>query len=182
MSFDNIIKVGTRESQLALSQTKEVELALKKTYPQIKFEIFPIVTSGDKIQDRSLFNIGGKALFIKEIEEDLIKKRIDVAVHSAKDVPPLFSDLTSLVSFTRRQDPRDCLVSKKYNSIAQLPIGSTVGTSSPRRKAIILKIRPDLKIVDFRGNIATRLNKIEKNEVDASILSCCGLKIGRAHV
>ncbi len=174
MACDIKIRVGTRQSHLALTQVSEVKKILEITYPNIEFEIFPVVTSGDKIQDRNLFDIGGKALFIKEIEEDLVNNKIDVAIHSAKDVPPLVSPKTTLVSFTKRSDARDCFISQKYNSISQLPINATIGTSSPRRKAILQKIRPDLKIVNFRGNIATRLNKLD--QVDGSILSYCGLE------
>ncbi len=168
------IRVGTRKSQLALAQVKEVNNILKRTYPNILFEVYPILTSGDKIQDRNLFDVGGKALFIKEIEDDLAQNKIDVAIHSAKDVPPFVNPKTTIISFTKRHDARDCFISSNYKSIDSLPAGSTIGTSSPRRKAILLKIRPDLKIIDFRGNIATRLEKL--NNVDGSILSYCGLK------
>lgn len=169
------IRVGTRKSQLALAQVEEVKQILSQKIPNIEFEIFPVVTSGDKIQDRNLFDIGGKALFIKEIEEDLFNNKIDVAIHSAKDVPPFIKEETQIISFTKRADPRDCFISKKYNSISELPIGAKIGTSSPRRKAILLKMRPDLNICSLRGNIATRLKKINDEIVDASILSYCGL-------
>lgn len=170
------IRIGTRQSQLALAQVDEVKEILQKKVPNIEFEIYPVITSGDKIQDRNLFDVGGKALFIKEIEEDLTNNKIDVAIHSAKDVPPFIKEQTTIVSFTKRADPRDCLISKKYNSISELPIGAKIGTSSPRRKAILLKIRPDLNICSLRGNIATRLKKIDEETVDASILSYCGLE------
>lgn len=170
------IRVGTRKSQLALAQVDEVKELLTAKIPNIEFEISAVVTSGDKIQDRNLFDVGGKALFIKEIEEDLVKNKIDVAIHSAKDVPPFVKKHTQLISFTKRSDARDCLVSKEFQSILELPPGAKVGTASPRRKAMLLKVRPDLEIVSFRGNIATRLKKVEERLVDASILSNCGLK------
>lgn len=170
-----IIKIGTRASNLALKQVEEVKSLLQSYFPQIKIEIVPITTSGDKIQDRNLAEIGGKGLFIKELEEALILNKIDVAVHSAKDVPPILHEKTYLAAFTKRLDARDCFISNKFNSIKDLPNGSVIGTSSARRKAILLNIRPDLKIVNLRGNVDTRLNKIALEEMDGSILALCGL-------
>lgn len=172
----NKIRIGTRASKLALAQVTEVYLALSSHFPSSQIEIIPITTSGDKIQDRNLAELGGKGLFIKELEESLVENRIDVAIHSAKDVPPILHASTTLAAFTARFDPRDCFISKKFNSLDELPKSATVGTSSARRKAILLRLRPDLKIINFRGNVDTRLRKIENDEVDATILAVCGLE------
>ncbi len=172
-----IIRIGTRTSKLALTQVAEVHLLIADHYPNIKVEIIPISTSGDKIQDRNLAEFGGKGLFIKELEEALLENKIDIAVHSAKDVPPVIDNQTEICAFTQRLDPRDCLISKKYHSIAKLPRNAVIGTSSPRRSALILKQRSDLKIVNFRGNVDTRLRKIFEDEiVDATILAISGLE------
>lgn len=170
------IRIGTRTSKLALAQVAEVSALLSPHLQNYQIEIVPITTSGDKIQDRNLAEIGGKGLFIKELEEALIQNKIDIAVHSAKDVPPFLHDATDLAAFTQRFDARDCFISKKFDSIYDLPQGAVVGTSSARRKAILLSLRPDLKIVNFRGNVTTRLTKIENDEVEATILAACGLE------
>ncbi len=172
----NKIKIGTRASKLALAQVAEVQLLLEPYLQNHQIEIITITTSGDKIQDRNLSEIGGKGLFIKELEEALLQNKIDIAIHSAKDVPPALHHATELAAFTKRIDTRDCLISKKFNSIFELPQNAIIGTSSARRKAILLRLRPDLKIVSFRGNVETRLRKIENNEVDATILAACGLE------
>lgn len=173
----DVIRIGTRTSKLALAQVAEVHLMLAEHFKNIKVEIFPIKTSGDKIQDRSLVDIGGKGLFIKELEEALLQNKIDVAIHSAKDVPPILDSQTLIGAFTSRLDPRDCLISSRYNSIDKLPKNAKIGTSSPRRSAFLLRARPDLKIVNFRGNVDTRLKKVlEDQEVDATILAVSGLE------
>src|SRR3989338_2207638 len=169
------LRIGTRTSKLALSQVAEVHLLLADHLTDFQVEIVPIVTSGDKIQDRNLAEFGGKGLFIKELEEALLSNKIDIAIHSAKDMPPLIDDETEIVAFTKRLDARDCFISKNFNSIEDLPKCAVVGTSSPRRKAILLRARSDLKIVNFRGNVDTRLIKIENEEVDAAILAVSGL-------
>lgn len=179
----NKIRIGTRTSKLALAQVSEVSSLLSPHLQNFQIEIVPITTSGDKIQDRSLADIGGKGLFIKELEEALIQNKIDIAVHSAKDVPPVLHESTHLAAFTKRFDARDSFISKNFNRISDLPKGAVVGTSSARRKAILLRLRPDLKIVNFRGNVTTRLAKIENDEVDATILAACGLeRLGREQV
>jgi hydroxymethylbilane synthase len=170
------IRIGTRASKLALAQVEEVQTLLSSHIPISQIEIVKITTSGDKIQDRNLADIGGKGLFIKELEEALIENKIDLAVHSTKDLPPVLHPDTEIAAFTKRFDARDCFISKKFSSLKDLPNGAVVGTSSARRKAILLRLRPDLKIVNFRGNVDTRLRKIENNEVDATILAICGLK------
>lgn len=171
------VKIGTRSSKLALLQASELkESLLKKTnLSENQIEIVPVITSGDKILDRNLADIGGKGLFIKELEEALLSKKIDVAVHSAKDMPPIIAKNTIIAAFTKRYDSRDYFISKKFNSIKDLPLGAVVGTSSARRKAALLRIRPDLKIVNFRGNVDSRISKLEMGEVDATILAVCGL-------
>jgi hydroxymethylbilane synthase len=172
----NKIRIGTRTSKLALAQVEEVKSLLSPYLQDFQIEIVPINTSGDKILDRNLAEIGGKGLFIKELEEALIQNKIDIAVHSAKDVPPMIHEDTQLAAFTQRFDARDCFISKKFQAISDLPKGAVVGTSSARRKAILLRLRPDLKIINFRGNVTTRLNKVESDEVDATVLAACGLE------
>ena len=177
------IRIGTRTSKLALSQVAEVHLLLADHFPDLQVEIIPITTSGDKIQDRNLADIGGKGLFIKELEEALLQDKIDVAIHSAKDVPPLVHEETEITAFTPRLDARDAFISNKFNKFEELPKGAVVGTSSSRRKSILLRLRPDLKIINFRGNVDTRLRKIEEGLADATILAVCGLaRIGKEHV
>lgn len=170
------IRIGTRTSKLALSQVAEFHLLLADHSSDLKIEIVPITTSGDKIQDRNLAEIGGKGLFIKELEEALIHDKIDIAIHSAKDVPPVIHEVTEIAAFTPRLDSRDCFISNKFKKIEDLPKGAIVGTSSARRKAIILRQRPDLKVINFRGNVDTRLGKLDENIADATILAVCGLE------
>lgn len=169
------IRIGTRTSRLALAQVAEIHLLLANHFPNIQIEIFPINTSGDKIIDQSLTEIGGKGLFIKELEEALLQNKIDIAVHSAKDIPPIINDQTIIGAFSPRLDPSDCFISAKYSNLNEMPKGAVIGTSSPRRKAIILNLRPDLKIVNFRGNVDTRLNKALEGQVDACILASSGI-------
>jgi len=174
---NTLIKIGTRTSRLALAQVAEVHLLLSQYFPKIKVEIIPISTTGDKIIDRNLAEFGGKGLFIKELEEALLNNDIDLAIHSAKDVPPEISKDTEISAYTTRIDPRDCLISKNYQEIDELPKNAVIGTSSPRRTAMLLKQRSDLKIVNFRGNVDTRIKKtIDLQEVDATILAVAGLE------
>jgi hydroxymethylbilane synthase len=175
-SISNKIRIGTRTSKLALAQIEEIKFLLAEHIPLEQIEIIQITTSGDKIQNRNLADIGGKGLFIKELEEALTENKIDIAIHSAKDVPPILHQDTILAAFSKRLDARDCFISKKFDSLDNLPQGAIIGTSSARRKAILLRLRPDLKIVNFRGNVDTRLKKIENDEVDATILAACGLE------
>ncbi len=169
------VKIGTRKSKLALIQTEMVIDSIKSHFPAAECEIVPIVTSGDKITDKNLYDIGGKALFLKEIEEQLLAGNIDIAVHSLKDVPGVLPDDLEIAAVLEREDPRDCFVSVKYKSLDDLPKGARVGSSSVRRKVIIHQQRPDLEVVQFRGNIHTRLKKLKQSEVDATILACAGL-------
>ena len=172
------IRIGTRKSKLALIQTDMVIRQLQNKVPDIECEIVPIVTTGDQITNKNLYDIGGKALFLKELEEQLIDNKIDVAVHSLKDVPGIMPDELKIVAVLERTDPRDCFVSFKYKSIDELPKNAVIGSSSVRRKVIIHQKRPDLKLVQFRGNINTRMRKLKDEEVDATILACAGLHRG----
>ncbi len=174
------ILIGTRGSKLALSQADEVKQLIISQYPEYQkspelISITSFKTTGDKIIDKSLVDIGGKGLFIKEIEEALLDGRIDIAVHSMKDVPGFFSSGLDIFAIPTRKDPRDAFISNQYSSIANLPLNATIGTSSPRRSALVLNQRPDLKIVNFRGNIDTRLSKLQDKQVDATILAVAGL-------
>jgi hydroxymethylbilane synthase len=170
-------KIGTRGSPLALAQATIVRQLLidKELVDADAIETVIISTSGDRIQDRSLADIGGKGLFTKEIEEALLDGRIDVAVHSLKDLPAWMPDGLGLAAVLPRADPRDALLSPVADSIASLPHGATVGTSSPRRRALLLNRRPDLNIVEFRGNLGTRLAKLDAGEVDATLLAVAGM-------
>ena len=169
------IRVGSRKSRLSLIQANMVIELIDKHFPDVECVSVPIITTGDKITDKNLYDIGGKALFLKELEEQLLDKKIDIAVHSLKDVPGILPDGLSIAAVLKRVDPRDCLVSLKYESIDKIPQGGIVGTSSMRRKVILQQKRPDLRIVQFRGNIDTRLDKLQNEEVDATILACAGL-------
>lgn len=172
-----LIKIATRKSRLALAQTDIFINKLKKCFPDINYEILPVVTTGDKITDKNLYDIGGKALFLKELEEKLIAGEVDLAIHSLKDVPGIVPKELEIAAVLERDDPRDCFVSYKYKSLKELPYGAVIGSSSVRRKVILQKIRPDLKIVPFRGNVESRFAKLlEKDAPDAIILACAGLK------
>lgn len=169
------LRIGTRGSALALKQAAIVEKLLLKYYPHIKTEIVTILTTGDKILDTNLALIGGKGLFIKEIEEKLQEGTIDIAVHSMKDMQAALAPGFSIVCVLEREDSRDCFISTKYKSIKELPNGATLGTSSSRRAAQALAVRPDLKIIPFRGNIGTRIKKLEDGLADATFLAMAGL-------
>lgn len=169
------IRIGTRKSKLALIQANMVVNEIKQHFPEIECKLVPVITTGDQITNKNLYDIGGKALFLKELEEKLIQNEIDIAVHSLKDAPGVLPEGLSIAAVLKREDPRDCFVSLKYKSIEEIPYGGVVGSSSVRRKVLIQQKRPDLKIVQFRGNINTRLKKLKNNEVDATILACAGL-------
>lgn len=175
----SVIKIGTRGSPLALYQAHATVAALKAADPSLDrdnaFEIVVIRTSGDRIQDRRLAEIGGKALFTQEIERALSAGEIDLAVHSAKDVETELADGTLLAAVLPRADRRDALIAPRFGSIGNLPEGGTVGTASLRRQAQLLRQRPDLKVVLFRGNVETRLQKLADGQVDATFLAAAGL-------
>ncbi len=174
------IRVGTRSSPMALHQADLFCDDLREAYPGLwqddTIEIVPIKSSGDKFQDKALSRIGGKGLFIKEFEEALQDDLIDVAVHSMKDVPSIMSEGFLIAAYLERSDARDSFISPHADSLENLPEGAVVGTAAPRRKAITLSKRPDLKVVTFRGNADTRLEKISRGDVDATYLSYCGLE------
>lgn len=170
------IVVGTRGSKLALTQTNWVIEQLKKNYPSIEFEVKIIKTKGDLIQNVSLDKIGDKGLFVKEIEQQLLDKQIDIAVHSMKDMPSSLPEGLKFAGIPKREDPRDVLVLKDgYKSLEDLPKGAKVGTGSKRRKYQLLNHRPDLEIVPIRGNIDTRIRKIQDENLDAVVLAASGL-------
>jgi hydroxymethylbilane synthase len=173
-----ILRLGTRGSPLALAQARMVRQALATAHgfdpEQIATEV--IRTSGDRIQDRPLADVGGKGLFTKEIEEALAAGAIDLAVHSSKDMPTVLPPGLVLSAFMEREDPRDVFISRKAKSIADLPRGATVGTASPRRQAMVKRKRPDLTIVPLRGNVETRLRKLDEGVADATLLALAGLK------
>ncbi len=171
------IRIGTRGSPLALWQAREVRRALIAAHglTEDHFEIAAIKTSGDRIQDRPLSEVGGKGLFTKEIDEALIAHQIDIAVHSMKDLPTFLPDGFSIGAVLPRHDVRDAFVSQRYPTLAAMPIGATMGTSSLRRQAQVGALRPDLKVVGFRGNVQTRLQKLSDGLADATLLACAGL-------
>jgi len=173
-----ILRIGTRGSPLALVQARMVRarLALALGVDEDAIVMNTIRTTGDAIQDRPLADAGGKGLFTKEIEEALLDRRIDLAVHSAKDVPTLLPEGLMLAACLEREDPRDVFITTKAASLAELPQGASLGTTSPRRQAIAKRARPDLRIVALRGNVETRLRKLDNGEVDATILALAGLK------
>ena len=170
------IILGTRGSNLALVQAEKVKTGLNQL--GIKVFIKVIKTSGDILKDANLADIGGKELFTKEIDEALLNGEIDIAVHSLKDVPGIIPDKIKITACLPREDARDCLLGAK--SLAELPHGAKIGTSSPRRKAQLLHIRPDLEIVHFRGNVGTRIKKLQEKQVDATLLAIAGIK--RLHI
>ncbi|MEO8878363.1 MAG: hydroxymethylbilane synthase [Polyangiaceae bacterium] len=169
------IVYATRKSLLALAQCRAFIARVKAAHPDIEFVEEQVVTSGDRIQDRPLADIGGKGLFVKEIEEALLEKRADIAVHSIKDVPAFLPEGLSIVCIPLREDPRDVLVAPKYKTLAALPKGAKVGTSSLRREVSLKAARPDLQIVPMRGNVDTRLRKVDAGECDAIVLARAGL-------
>lgn len=171
-----ILKIATRQSPLALWQAEHIRARLEAMHADLKVELVTFVTQGDKILDTPLAKIGGKGLFVKELEEALLDGRADLAVHSMKDVPMALPEGLTLAVICEREDPLDAFVSNTYNSFAELPHGAKVGTSSLRRKCQILKQRPDLEIIDLRGNVGTRLSKLDVGLYDAIILASAGLK------
>ncbi|MER9626767.1 hydroxymethylbilane synthase [Mesorhizobium sp. M0296] len=172
------LKIGTRGSPLALAQAHETQARLMAAHdmPAEAFEVVVISTSGDRIQDRPLSEAGGKGLFTKEIEEALLARRIDIAVHSSKDMPTLLPEGLELSAFLPREDARDAFIGKAARTIAGLPQGARVGSSSLRRQALIRRMRPDLEVVMFRGNVQTRLRKLDDGIADGTILAYAGLK------
>lgn len=180
MSDKPILRIGTRGSPLALAQTHETRDRLAAAWPELAapgaIEIQVIQTTGDMVQNRPLAEIGGKGLFTKELDDAMLSGGIDLAVHSMKDVPTVLPDSIVLPCMLPREDVRDAFISLKAKSLAELPHGAVVGTASLRRGAQILHKRPDLKVVNFRGNVQTRLRKLEEGQVDATMLAMAGLR------
>lgn len=172
----NTIKIGTRGSRLALYQAELVQTSLQKAFPEYRFEIKIIKTKGDKILDVALSKIGDKGLFTKELEIELLNGNIDLAVHSLKDLPTVFPEGLKLGAVLERGDKRDALVSLKGKKLNDLDKSDVLATSSLRRKAQLLKINPDFKIVDIRGNVNTRLQKMQDGLADATVMAAAGLK------
>lgn len=169
-------RIGTRGSPLALYQANWVKERLVQFYPHLKVTLIKIKTTGDKIQDAPLAKIGGKGLFVKEIEEALIQRGIDLAVHSIKDVPTELPKGLHLSAITKREDPRDVFISKDGTLLKNLPQGAKIGTSSLRRQAQLLYFRSDFEMIPLRGNLDTRLKKLKTMNLDGIILACAGVK------
>ena len=171
----NLIRIATRKSPLALWQAEHVRSRLQQAHPGLEVELLTMSTQGDKILDTPLAKIGGKGLFVKELEQSMLDGRADIAVHSMKDVPVELPPGLHLAVVLEREEPRDAFVSRHYHRFADLPRGARVGTSSLRRRAQIQKQRPDLAILDLRGNVGTRLKKLDEGQFDAVILASAGL-------
>lgn len=172
----SVIRIATRKSPLALRQAEEIRLALLKVHPHLEIQLVPMSTSGDKLLGAPLAQIGGKGLFVKELEQALLENRADIAVHSMKDVPVEFLEGLEITTICEREDPRDAFVSKNYTNLNSLPEGAIIGTASMRRSCQILALRPDVKIETLRGNVNTRLQKLDEGLYDAIILAVAGLK------
>jgi hydroxymethylbilane synthase len=173
--LEKTLKIATRQSPLALWQANYVKDRLQQLYPDLTIELVPMVTKGDVILDSPLAKIGGKGLFVKELENALLNKEADIAVHSMKDVPMQFPEGLGLAVICQREDPRDAFVSHSYRTFAELPQGAVVGTSSLRRQCQLKALRPDLDIRSLRGNVGTRLSKLDNGDYDAIILASAGL-------
>jgi hydroxymethylbilane synthase len=174
--MNKTLRIATRKSALALWQTNHVRALLRQAHEGIEIELVKIVTEGDRILDRPLSQIGGKGLFLKELERAMLDGEADLAVHSMKDVPASMADGLVLDAVLPRANPYDALVSRDNRLLAELPAGSNIGTSSLRRKSQLLALRPDLVVTDLRGNVDTRLRKLDEGQYDAIILACAGLQ------
>lgn len=172
---DNLIRIATRKSPLAMWQAEFVKAELERIHPGLQVELLPMSTKGDIILDTPLAKVGGKGLFVKELEVAMLEGQADIAVHSMKDVPVEFPEGLGLEVICKREDPRDAFVSNTYKSLAELPQGAVVGTSSLRRQCQLRESRPDLVIKDLRGNVGTRLSKLDAGDYDAIILAAAGL-------
>lgn len=169
------LRIATRKSQLALWQAEYVKAELEKHHPGLAIELVPLTSRGDKILDVPLAKVGGKGLFVKELEQALLENEADIAVHSMKDVPMEFPAGLGLAVICPREDARDAFVSNRFNSLDDVPQGAVIGTSSLRRQCQLLALRPDLNIKFLRGNVQTRLQKLDDGEYDAIILAAAGL-------
>ncbi|MGZ4997003.1 MAG: hydroxymethylbilane synthase [Methylobacter sp.] len=173
---EKIIRIATRRSPLALWQAEHVAERLERTFPGCRTELVKMTTQGDKILDAPLAKIGGKGLFVKELEQGMLEGLADIAVHSMKDVPVEFPDGLHLAAILTREDPRDAFVSNQYATLHDLPANARIGTSSLRRQCQIKELYPDAEILSLRGNVNTRLSKLDAGEFDAVILASAGLK------
>ncbi|MGO4701911.1 hydroxymethylbilane synthase [Dyella sp. 2RAB6] len=172
----SILRIATRKSALALWQAEHVAAELRAAHPGLTVELLPMTTSGDEIQDRALATVGGKGLFLKELEIAMQEGRADLAVHSLKDVPSVLEPGFTLPAVLPRADAADAFISNDYADLAALPLGARVGTSALRRKALLRALRPDLNLLDLRGNVGTRLGKLDAGHYDAIVLACAGLE------
>ena len=175
MSTD-LLRIATRKSPLALWQAEHVRARLQAFHPELTIELVTMSTQGDRVLDSPLAKIGGKGLFVKELENGMLEGRADIAVHSMKDVPAELPDGLDIGAILEREDPRDAFVSNTYASIEVLPHGARVGTSSLRRQCQLRAVRPDLVILDLRGNVNTRLSRLDNGDYDAIVLAAAGLK------
>jgi len=172
----NLLRIATRKSPLALWQAEHVRERLLAEHPGLQVELVTMSTQGDRVLDSPLAKIGGKGLFVKELELAMLEDRADIAVHSMKDVPAELPEGLGIGAILEREDPRDAFVSSQFSSIGDLPQGASVGTSSLRRQCQLRAARPDLKILDLRGNVGTRLSKLDDGQYDAIVLACAGLR------
>jgi hydroxymethylbilane synthase len=175
-STPSLVRIATRESRLALAQTEMVAAALRARHPRLEVEIVGMTTKGDRVLDRPLAQVGGKGLFVKELEVAMEEGRADIAVHSMKDVPMEVAPHFALATFGAREDPHDAFVSNRFDSMASLPAGAVVGTSSLRRECQLRSRHPQLQLRALRGNVNTRLAKLDAGDYDAIILAVAGLK------
>jgi hydroxymethylbilane synthase len=170
------LRIATRKSPLALWQAEHVRTRLLQTHPGLQVELVTMSTQGDRVLDSPLAKIGGKGLFVKELEQGMLEGRADIAVHSMKDVPVEFPPGLGIGVILEREDPQDAFVSNRFGSIDELPMGARVGTSSLRRQCQLRALRPDLQLLDLRGNVNTRLSRLDLGDYDAIVLACAGLK------
>jgi hydroxymethylbilane synthase len=171
-----LLQIATRKSPLALWQAEHVRARLLEAHPGLRIELVSMSTRGDRVLDSPLAKIGGKGLFVKELEQGMLEGRADIAVHSMKDVPAELPQGLGITAILEREDPRDAFVSNQYESIEELPEGARVGTSSLRRQCQLRAWRPDLVLLDLRGNVGTRLARLDTGDYDAIVLACAGLK------
>lgn len=172
----NRLRIATRKSRLALWQAEHVAAQLRHFHPDLQVELVGMTTQGDRVLDSPLAKIGGKGLFVKELEQGMLDGDADIAVHSMKDVPAELPEGLTIETILTREDPRDAFVSNQFDDLEALPQGARVGTSSLRRRCQLAKLRPDLQIFDLRGNVNTRLEKLDRGDFDAIILACAGLR------
>jgi hydroxymethylbilane synthase len=173
--MSTVLRIATRQSPLALWQAEHVKVRLEAAHPQLAVQLVPMTTAGDQLLDRSLATVGGKGLFVKELEQAMLENRADIAVHSMKDVPAQLPDGLVLTAYLAGEDPRDAFVSNRHAALDALPHGAVVGTASLRRSAQLKALRPDLVIRELRGNVGTRLRKLDESQYDAILLAAAGL-------